>query len=210
MVTIDLRGQYKHLYKPSAKAVQVVDVPELNFLMIDGEIEPGQAPGTSAGFEQNVQALYGAAYTLKFTSKLSKTNPIDYPVMALEGLWWVNTGDFDITQKDNWSYTLMILQPDHISAGLLQDAIAQVRKKRGDNPALDRLRLERFCEGLCLQIMHIGPYAEEMATIQRIQAFAAENGYRRRGRHHEIYMGDPRRGDPAKMQTVLREAVEKV
>jgi hypothetical protein len=208
MLTIDLRTQYRHLYKPSAKAVQVVDVPDLSFVMIDGKIEAGQEPGTSPAFEHNMQALYGAAYTLKFDSKLNKTNPIDYPVMALEGLWQVDEGEFDISKKDNWSYTLMIMQPDHISEAMLQDAIAQVRKKRGDSPALAHLRLERFREGLSMQIMHIGPYAEEPAAIERMKAFAAENGYQRRGRHHEIYLGDPRRADPAKLQTVLRQPVE--
>ena len=115
MMQLDLRKQWRHLYVPSAKKVELVDVPELKFVMIDGRIEPGEAPGTSPGFEEVMAALYSAAYTLKFMSKLRKEDPIDYPVMALEGLWWVEDGKFDITIKDNWVYTLMIMQPDHIT-----------------------------------------------------------------------------------------------
>ena len=96
MTTLDLRKQWKHLYAPSAKKVELVDVPEFKFVMIDGRIEPGEAPGTSPGFGEAMAALYGAAYTLKFMSKLRKEDPIDYPVMALEGLWWVEDGEFDI------------------------------------------------------------------------------------------------------------------
>jgi hypothetical protein len=129
--------------------------------------------------------------------------------MTLEGLWWVEGGEFDITHPGGWRWTAMILQPDHITPEMSLDALAQLRKKK-PGPALDRLRLERFHEGLCLQIMHIGPYAAEPATIARMDVFAQENGYRKRGVHHEIYLGDPRRGDPAKLKTVLRQPIERV
>ena len=128
MTTLDLRKQWKHLYVPSAKKVELVDVPEFKFVMIDGRIEPGEAPGTSPGFEEAMGALYSAAYTLKFMSKLRKGDPIDYPVMALEGLWWVEDGRFDITVKDNWVYTLMIMQPDHITPAMFAEAVAQAAK----------------------------------------------------------------------------------
>jgi hypothetical protein len=129
--------------------------------------------------------------------------------MALEGLWWVEDGKFDITVKDNWVYTVMIMQPDHITPEMFAETVAQAEKKR-PNPALSRLRLEPFREGLCVQTMHIGPYATEPATIERMQQWAAEGGYRMAGRHHEIYMGDPRRADPEKLKTVLRHPVERV
>jgi len=211
MATLDLRQQWKHLYAPSAKKVELVDVPEFKFLMIDGRIEPGQAPGTSPGFAEAMAALYSAAYTLKFMSKLRQEDPIDYPVMALEGLWWVAGEDFDITTAweaftDQWAYTLMIMQPDHITPAMFAGAVAQAAKKK-PNPALGRLRLEAFREGLCVQTMHIGPYATEPATIARMRRWADENGYRLAGKHHEIYLGDPRRGDPAKLKTVLRHGV---
>lgn len=206
MTELDLRKQWKHLYAPSAKRVELVDVPEFKFLMIDGRIEPGEEPGTSSGFGEAMNALHGAAYTLKFMSKLRKVDPIDYPVMALEGLWWVEDGRFDITVKDNWIYTLLIMQPDHITQEMFAEALAQAAKKR-PNPALARLRLESFREGLCVQTMHLGPYAAEPATVEKMAAWAAENGYQFTGKHHEIYMGDPRRTQPEKLKTVLRHPV---
>jgi hypothetical protein len=214
MKVLDLRKQYKELYKPSAKKAVLVEVPRLQFAMIDGEIEKAEEPGTSPAFAEAMMALYGLSYTLKFTSKLRKINPIDYPVMALEGLWWVEDGHFDITIKDNWHYTVMMLQPEHITQEMFETAREQVRKKRGDSPALSKARLEYFEEGLCVQIMHIGPYATEPATVEVMRAFAAEQGYRDcvglGGKHHEIYLGDPRRADPAKLKTVLRHPVEKI
>ncbi len=207
MPKMDLRKELKYLYAPSAKQVALVDVPEFQFAQIDGAIEPGQAPGTSPAFEQAMSALYGITYTLKFMSKQRADDPIDYTVMTLEGLWWVEEGEFDITQPGNWRWTMMILQPEHITPAMFAEGLAQLRKKRGDSPALDKLRLARFHEGLALQIMHIGPYANEPATIARMDAFAQEKGYRMIGKHHEIYLGDPRNAAPEKLKTILRHPV---
>lgn len=214
MKTLDLRKQLKPLYFPSAKQVEIVRIPSMRFAAIDGAIEKGEGPGTSAGFAEAMQALYGIAYTLKFMLKKRKKNPIAYPVMALEGLWWVHGGKFVITKKDNWLYTMMIMQPDVITPDIFKAGLQELRRKRGDSPALDRLRLESFDEGLCMQVMHIGPYATEPATIDRMQAFAAENGFRDcvgfGGKHHEIYLGDPRKANPARLKTVIRHPVEKI
>ncbi len=141
MKILDLKKELKRYYIPSTKIVEVIDVPRFHYLMIDGAIEPGMAPGTSPGFQENTEAMYGAAYTLKFMMKQRKTDPVDYPVMALEGLWDVIDGKFDINIKDNWVYTLMILVPDLINQDLFNEALAQLRKKRGDLPAFERLRL---------------------------------------------------------------------
>jgi hypothetical protein len=206
MAELDLRKKWKHLYKPSVGKVELVDVPELLFVMIDGRIEPGQAPGTSPAFAEAMGALYSASYTLKFMSKLRKKNPINYPVMALEGLWWIEDGRFDLSVKDNWLYTVMIMQPDHITPEMFAEALVQAGKRR-PNPALSRLRLERFREGLCVQALHVGPYSSEPATVERMKGWAAEKGYVLAGKHHEIYMGDPRRTSPEKLKTVLRHAV---
>jgi hypothetical protein len=176
--------------------------------MIDGRMEKGKTPGESPAFQEAMQALYGAAYTLKFMSKLRKKNAIDYTVMALEGLWWVEGGTFAITKPDNWRWRAMIMQPDHITAELFAEALEKIRQKR-PSPSVEKLRLERFCEGLCIQTMHIGPYADEPATIERMNIFAAENGYALRGNHHEIYLGDPRRTAPEKLKTVLRHPVRR-
>lgn len=213
MKILDLKKQYKYLYQPSAKKIETVQVPNLQFAMVDGAIEKGQAPGTSPGFQAATMALYGLAYTLKFMLKKRKTNAIDYPVMALEGLWWVEDGFFDITIKDNWYYTLMILQPEIITRELFEEAREQVRKKKGDSEMLSKARLAHFEEGLCVQTMHIGPYATEPATIERMKEFMKENGLQDNvgpgGKHHEIYMSDPRRAAPDKMKTVLRHPVTK-
>lgn len=208
MQKLDLKKQLKQFYSPPVGKVVLVDVPAFNFVMIDGAIEPDHAPGTSPGFEQAMQALYGAAYTLKFAAKQRKQDPVDYPVMALEGLWWVEDGQFDIRKPGNWKYTLMILQPDLVTPDMFGEALKKLRVKK-PNPALDRLRFERFTEGLCVQMLHLGPYADEPASVEKMEVFARENGYVMQFKHHEIYMGDPRRGDPAKLKTVLRHPVRK-
>jgi hypothetical protein len=213
MEKLDLKKDLKYLYAPSAKRIEIVDVPPMQFVMSDSAIEPDQTPGTSPLFQENMQALYNAAYTLKFSAKLRKQDPVDYPVMALEGLWWVEDGTFDIRKPGNWKYTVMIMQPDLITPEMFAEALTQMRKKKGDQPAFSRLRLERFQEGLSVQAMHIGPYATEPETVAKMQAFMQENGCRDRvglgGKHHEIYLGDPRRADPSKLKTVLRHPVEK-
>ena len=214
MKTLDLKIDLKAFCQPSAKKPAILQIPRFQFAMIDGAIEKGSEPGKSPGFQQATEALYGISYTLKFMLKKRKDDPIDYPVMALEGLWWVEDGHFDITVKDNWSYTLMIMQPEIITADLFAEAIAQIKKKRGDSPALSKMRLERFEEGLCVQIMHIGPYATEPATVDVMRTFATENGYRdctdSIRKHHEIYLSDPRKAKPEKMKTVLRHPIEKI
>ncbi|MDI6769486.1 MAG: GyrI-like domain-containing protein [Anaerolineales bacterium] len=213
MLKLELHKDLKYLYQPSAKKVEIVEVPRFQFAMLDGQIEPGQGPSTSASFQEALTALYGISYTLKFTAKQRKENPIDYPVMALEGLWWIEGGVFDINVKDNWLYTLMMLQPNFITPEMFEQAREQVRRKRGDSAALTKMRFEPFEEGLCVQVMHIGPYADEPATVERMKSFARENGCRdlveRGGKHHEIYLGDPRRADPEKLKTILRHPIEK-
>lgn len=212
METLDLRKQYKTLYNPSAKKVELVQVPRLTFIFLDGQIEPGYGPGTSPEFQAAMEAMYGISYTLKFMLKLRKNNPVDYPVMALEGLWGVPGFDratFDITNPSGWEYTLLMMQPDLITPVLFQEGLAQLKKKRGSQPAFDRLRLDSFEEGLSIQTMHIGPYATEMATIARMDSYAEANGYQMVGRHHEIYLSDPRRTAPEKLKTVLRHPVAK-
>ena len=214
MEKLDLKKNLKYLYAPSPKKIEMVDVPPMNFIMIDGAIEPVQGPGTSPLFAENMQAIYGAAYTLKFSLKLNKENPLDYPVMALEGLWWVEDGTFDLQKPDNWKYTVMIMQPDRVTAEIFADVLAQLRKKKGDQPAFARLRLQRFHEGLCVQAMHTGPYVTEPETVTKMQTYMEANGCKDLvglgGKHHEIYLGDPRRADPSKLKTVLRHPVIRV
>lgn len=205
---LDLKKELKFLYAPSAKQVSLVEVPPMKFAMVDGEIESKLEPANSPSYHQAIELLYGISYTLKFMSKLRSGDPIDYTVMALEGLWWDKSGKFDIDAKDRWQWTAMIMQPEHISEAMFQEALKELGKKKPELP-LERLRFETFEEGLCMQIMHIGPYSAERATIKRMEAFAAENGFQLRGKHHEIYLSDPRRSAPEKLKTVLRQPIQR-
>ena len=203
MPTIDLRKQLKHLYQPSAKKFSIVDVPHMQFLMIDG----AGNPNTSQDFKDAMEALYGLSYTLKFGVKLGKygKQKYDYPVMALEGLWWMDDmREFSPDRKDEWKWTVMIMQPDFITPDLVALARADLIKKK--NPiAAPKIRFESFHEGLSAQIMYIGPFADEGPTIQRLHDFIVEGGHQRRGKHHEIYLSDPRRTAPEKFKTVIRQ-----
>ena len=211
MKVLDLKKDLKYLYAPSAKRVEMVQVPRLQFAMVHGAIERGSEPGLSQSFQEATQALYGISYTLKFMLKKRKTHAVDYPVMALEGLWWVEDGSFDISVKDNWHFTAMIMQPDVVTRDVFEEGLSEVRRKKGNSPGLERLELTSFEEGCCMQVMHVGPYATEPATVERMRAFAVESGYRdlvgTGGKHHEIYLGDPRKADPAKLKTVLRHPI---
>ena len=214
MKKLDLKKDLKAFYMPSAKKVSFIEVPRFQFLMIDGAIEPGQEPGTSPSYHESMEAIYSAAYTLKFMYKKRENDPIDYPVMPLEGLWTVRDGKFDIHIKDNWDFTSMIMVPDLVTQSDFNAALEQLKKKKGDLPAFDRLRLDTFEEGPCVQVMHIGPYSTEPATLDRMRAFMQENGYQDQvglgGKQHEIYIGDPRRAAPEKLKTVLRHPVKLV
>jgi hypothetical protein len=214
MKILDLKKEFKYLYHPSAKKVEVVQVPRLQFAMIDGAIEKGKSPDSSPVFQEATQALYGISYTLKFMLKKRRENAIDYPVMPMEGLWWVEDGVFDITIKDNWFYTLMIMQPECINQRVFGEGIAELIKKRGDNRAISKIKLKSFAEGLCTQIMHVGPYATEPTSMEKMDTFARENDHRDLvglgGKHHEIYLGDPRRTAPSKLKTILRHPIEKI
>jgi len=209
MQKLDLKKQLKYLFQPSSKQVTIVEVPRFNYAMLDGQIEAGVLPGDSPDYINTMGAIYGAAYTLKFMSKLRKDNPIDYPVMASEGLWWILNGKFDFQTKEPWQYTMMMMLPDHITHQDFDEAIAQLKRKK-DNPATDKLRMESWEEGLCMHITHIGPYAEETRTLALMAQYAAENGHRAHGRHHEIYMGNPLRAKPENLKTVLRHPIEKI
>lgn len=203
MSKVDLKKELKHLYQPSPKKVVLVDVPRMNFLMTDGRGDPH----TSRQFQEAVEALYGVSYGIKFGLKQQGTDP-DYTVMPLEGLWWMADGrDFDMDARDEWIWTLMIMQPDHVTQDVVNLILAQQREKK-NSPSLERMRFEPFEEGLSAQIMHLGPYADEGPTIQKIHNFAKEQGHELRGTHHEIYLGDPRRTKPERLKTVLRQPVE--
>jgi len=200
MAKIDLKKELKTLYVPSAKEVTLIDVPEMNFIMIDGQGSP-----ESKQYQQSIEALYPIAYTVKFDKK--KADGTDFTVMALEGLWWAEDyKEFDpeTGDRNKWQWTMMIMQPDFITTKDFESAQKAAAKKK-DNPLIAKVRFERFKEGKSAQIMHIGPYAAEGPNIQRMHRKIEEIGGKLSGKHHEIYMSDPRRADPARMKTVLRQ-----
>ncbi|WP_457593969.1 GyrI-like domain-containing protein [Hydrogenimonas sp.] len=202
MEKIDYKKELKHLYMPSAKKVEVVDVPTMNFLMIDGEGDPNR----SESFQDAIEVLYPLSYTLKFMVKKGEIG-IDYRVMPLEGLWWADDmSSFSAGNKDEWKWTLMIMQPDFITKAMVQEAMEEVKTKK-DPVSLPMVRFESFSEGKAAQIMHIGPFSEEGPTIEKVHSFIEENGSRRRGRHHEIYLSDMRRTAPEKWKTIIRQPI---
>ena len=203
MEKIDFKKELKQLYNPSARSYSLVDVPAMNFLMIDGEGAP-----SSPAYADSIEALYAMSFTLKFMSKEQVEK--DYVVMPLEGLWWaddMNVFRTEYANKDQWKWTSMIMQPDWISQAMVDGAVDKVRESK--NPAgLAHLRYERFEEGKAVQIMHIGPYADEGPTIVRMHdEFIPDQGLVENGKHHEIYLSDPRRTAPERLRTVIRHPV---
>jgi hypothetical protein len=205
MTPFDLIKEHGLLYRPSAKHPVIVEVPDLAFLQVDGRGDPE----TAETYHQALEALYSVAYTLKFT--LKKADPErDFKVAPLEGLWWAEEAAPTMADlqrdRDAWNWTMMIAVPDAVTPEEVTAARETAARKK-DLPAAPLLRLERLEEGLAAQIMHLGPYSEEAPTIERLHAFAAAEGYELRGRHHEIYLGDPLRTAPERLKTVLRHPV---
>jgi hypothetical protein len=200
MTKNDLKKQHKHLYNPPMDEVVVVDVPPISFLMIDGVGDPN----TAAEYREAVGALYALAYGLKFAVK--KRDPaLDYVVMPLEGLWWVDDmRQFSVHDKASWKWTMMIALPDYVTADLFGEVQAQVAQKK-PSVAIRDVRFESFREGTAAQIMHIGPYAAEEPTVAKVHAFINEHGYTLSGKHHEIYLKDPQKTAPERLQTIVRQ-----
>lgn len=202
MSKVDFKKTLKELYAPP-KCFVMVDVPEMQFLMVDGHGDPNVAQEYQAALE----ALYAVAYKIKFISKRQLDR--DYVVPPLEGLWWAeDMATFSSARdKSQWDWTMMIMTPEWIAADIVAEAREQVRKSK--NPAaLGQVRLESYHEGLSVQIMHVGSYDEEGPTLLKLhEEFIPENGLVENGKHHEIYLGDPRRVAPEKLKTILRQPV---
>ena len=201
---IDYKKELKQLYNPPKKEPVIVDVPPMNFIMIDGRGDPN----TAQEYKDAMTTLYPVAYTIKFAIKAQAE--INFGVMPLEGLWWVPDMElFSEDDKDAWYWTAMIMQPELVSRELYEDACQNVKEKK-DPPSLDKIRFESYHEGLCVQLMHIGPYADEGPNIARMHEFAFDQGYELRGKHHEIYLSDPNRTAPERLKTVIRQPIRKV
>ncbi len=202
------------LYRARKGKVDFLDVPEHGYVIV-----PGTGAPEGPAFAQAVQALYAVSYGAHF---LLRKEGADAPrVMPLEALWWVDDPDQMALVKavaagkstmatgdmSTWHWQAMIMQPEPIDAALLGQAISQARAKKS-LPGLNRLRYERWAEGRCAQIMHVGPYSAEGPTIAMLHRAIAEAGCRPRGRHHEIYLGDPRRSAPERLRTIIRQPIE--
>ena len=200
MEKIDYKKELKHLYKPSTKKVEIVEMPQMKFLMIDGKGDPNSSPD----YKDAIEALYGLSYAIKFMVKKGDLG-IDYGVLPLEGLWWVDDmSQFSVEDKDNWEWTMMIMQPDIVTPPIVQKAVEQVKKKK--NPAaLPKVRFEAYSEGKAAQIMHIGPFSEEGPTVEKVHKFIEDEGCKRKGKHHEIYLSDIRKAAPEKWKTIIRQ-----
>ncbi|MBE2221893.1 MAG: GyrI-like domain-containing protein [Anaerolineae bacterium] len=203
MTKIDFKKQLNHLYNPSHKAFSVVEVPAMQFLMVDGH----GTPGVVQAYQDALEALYAVAYKIKFASKQKLAQ--DYTVPPLEGLWWADDMTTFTTARDKsqWDWTMMIMQPDWITTALFAEACATVKKQK-EPAALSKLRLETVAEGLSVQIMHIGSYDDEGPILHKLHhEFMPANDYIFNGKHHEIYLNDPRRVSPEKLKTILRQPV---
>jgi hypothetical protein len=198
MTRIDLKKELKTFYT-APKKPELVDVPPMNFLMVTGQGDPN-----AGEFQQAMEALFSVSYALKFKAKKIDK---DYTVMPPEGLFWAeDMSSFALGDKNAWEWTLMIAQPEFITEEMFWSALEETRKKKGLKA---EPRFESYHEGLSAQIMHIGPYGDEATTIKMLHDFIRENGYQLNGKHHEIYLSDPRRAAPEKMKTIIRQPVKK-
>ncbi|MHA2282042.1 MAG: GyrI-like domain-containing protein [Promethearchaeota archaeon] len=200
---VDFKKSMKNLYQPNANEVVIVDVPEMQFLMIDGI----GSPGDSKEYQDALGTLYPVAFKTKF---LSKANGKDYVVPPLEGLWWAdNMEDYKSGNRENWRWTMMIRQPNWITKEIIEEAIEITKKNKPKlSELLDKLRLESYAEGQCAQIMHLGPFSEEGPTVDKVHKFIEDQKGKYDGlnqKHHEIYLSDPRRAKPENMKTVIRQ-----
>jgi hypothetical protein len=202
MEKIDFKKKLKHLYQPSVKEVVLVDVPPMNYLMVDGVGDPN----TSKAYSDAVETLFAISYAVKFMVKKSSL-AIDYGVMPLEGLWWTDDmSKFSTKDKSCWKWTIMIMQPDFVTKELIDNAVVDLKKKKKLSE-ITTVRFEALSEGKCAQILHVGPFSEEGPTVEKVHQFIDSRG-KRTGKHHEIYLSDIRKADPAKWKTIIRQPME--
>jgi hypothetical protein len=204
MEKVDYKKQFKALYLPKSQP-SIIAVPAMRFAILEGHGDPnGEA------FAEAVAALYSLSYAVKmsYKSKMIPDGYYDYTVFPLEGVWDLVDKTRTSADKSNYAYTIMIRQPDFLTAELAARFITEVKKKK-PNAWLDQIRLEELEEGTCCQMLHLGSYDDEPASFAQMEAFCSDHGYRRSGKtHREIYLSDPRRTETDKLKTVLRFKVK--
>ncbi len=197
----DLRLAHPELYRAPDTPVRLT-VPPLGYLMVDGAGDPNTAPE----YADAVATLYAVSYGLRFAARAAGTEP--WKVMPLEGLWWADEMTaFSTERRADWRWTMMIAQPPVVTSEAVAAALAAAVRK-GKAPAADRLRLATLDEGDSVQVMHHGPFADEGPTVAALHAFITDSGLALRGKHHEVYLSDPRGAAPSKMRTIIRQPVE--
>lgn len=202
MNKIDFKKEYKELYKPSAKKISFVDIPELKYLAVEGKGDPN----TSQEYKNSIEALMGVSYTTKFIMK--KEYGKDYVVMPLQGQWWSDDMEnFSVQDKSNWKWRSLVMQPNFVKKEHVDQAIAEIAMKK-DLSSLDKVEFTTIKEGLSGQILHIGPFSEEGPTVEKLHNTIKEKGYDLTGLHHEIYLSDIRRANPEKLRTIIRQPVK--
>ena len=211
MEKIDYKKQQKELYCPKIEPV-LITVPEMCFIAVDGRGSPNDPDGD---YQVAVETIYALAYTIKMAPKsgIAIDAYSEYVMPPLEGLWWLDDGAKpDFRDKSRYCWTSMVRQPDFVTQALFELAKTLVKKKK---PLLDTGKASRitFTEGLCVQCMHIGPFDDEPATLEKMKRFIAERGLACDlsdiRKHHEIYFSDPRKSDISKMKTILRYPVRR-
>jgi len=199
---VDFKKTYKQLYNPTEDGFQFIDVPDMNYLMLDGKGNPN----TSENYQHAVKALYSLSYGIKFAIK---AQDFDYIIPPLEGLWWMpNMNEFALENINEWEWTMMIMQPEWVTSELIEK-VREVTLRKKKEQLLKDVRFEVIKEGLSVQILYIGAYKNEAPTIAEMHKYIDTNGYQTNGKHHEIYLSDIRKTSADKLKTILRQPIRK-
>jgi hypothetical protein len=203
MVKVDFKKTLKQLYNPSKKGFHIVDVPAMNFLMVDGKGDPN----TSLEYQQAIEALYGISYGIKFALK---SQGYDHVIPPLEGLWWMeDMNEFSRANIARWQWTMMIMQPEWVTQDTIERVRTEIIKKKSNSYA-ERVKFELYYEGLAVQTLYIGAYDDEAPVIAEMHTFIKSNGYQTNGKHHEVYLSDVRKTAAEKLQTILRQSIRQI
>jgi hypothetical protein len=200
---LDFKKLLKEYYNPQKSSFHIVTVPVIKFLMIDGVGNPNITPEYQAA----VETLYAMSYGVKFALK---SQGFDYFVPPLEGLWWMDDmREFSVKNKHRWMWTMMIMQPEPVTDDLVSRVKENLRKKK-KLPAIDKVRFETYDEGLAVQILYTGAYSDEGPTIAEMHRYIRDNGYETNGKHHEVYLGDPRKTSADRLKTIIRQSIRRI
>ncbi|MFT5170467.1 MAG: hypothetical protein ACI9BD_000234 [Candidatus Marinamargulisbacteria bacterium] len=205
MKTMDFKKAFRDRFTGSDKTPTLISIPKTQYLSVSGKGDPA----LSRDYAAAIEVLFSVSYATKF---LIKRGPhlTDYSVLPLESMWWVeNTPRLSWDDKSNWLWKVMIMQPDLVEKDIVETAVSQVEKKKKNILSLlSQVKFEEISEGMCAQILHKGPYANEGPTIEKLHSFIDDNGFDFNGNHHEVYLSDPRQAVPEKLRKLIRQPVK--